>query len=106
MLLIKDNAAPVFDTDQVHRGDLIRAKHETWDDYRNGLVIGVKDAMLVCLYYADYGNVSNHYTVLADEVSRGEWLIQWTSDMETIYELEMTDEEDEADSTETDGETE
>lgn len=32
MALIKDRAAPVFDSEQVHKGDLIRAKHKTWDD--------------------------------------------------------------------------
>ena len=34
MALIKDRAAPVFDSEQVHKGDLIRAKHKTWDEYR------------------------------------------------------------------------
>lgn len=90
MALIKDNAAPVFDREQVHKGDLMRAKHQTWDadDYRNGVVVSVADDKVVVLYFAGYGNVTNHYVMLASEVSRGEWQATWTSDMETIYSTE------------------
>lgn len=91
MALIKDNEAPVFDREQVHKGDLIRAKHLTWDEYRNGLVVSITDDRLVAQYYTGYGNVTNHYVMLASEVSRGEWQAAWTSDMEEISELEGGD---------------
>lgn len=51
MALIKDRAAPVFDSEQVHKGDLIRAKHKTWDEYKNGLVVGITSNELVVLYH-------------------------------------------------------
>lgn len=84
MSLITENAAPVFDREQVHKGDLIRAKHETWDGYRNGVVVSVSDDRAVVFYYAGYGNVTNHYVILATEVERGEWDVKWSSDLETI----------------------
>ena len=73
MALIKDRAAPVFDSEQVHKGDLIRAKHKTWDEYRNGLVVGITSNELVVLYHTGIGNVSNHFVMLASEVAGGEW---------------------------------
>ncbi len=91
MALIKDNEAPVFDREQVHKGDLIRAKHQTWDEYRNGLVVSIADDRLVAQYYTGYGNVTNHFVMLAEEVSRGEWQAAWTSDLEEIAKLEGGD---------------
>lgn len=85
---IKENEAPVFDREKVHRGDLIRAKHELWDDYRNGVVVSVTDNEVIALYYTGYGNVSNHFSMLASEVSRGEWQGSITADMETISAIE------------------
>lgn len=88
MALIIENAAPIFDLKSVAKGDLIRARHKTWDkdDYRNGVIVSATPARLVVLYYAGYGNVTNHYVIIASEVADGDWEIKWTTDMETIYE--------------------
>lgn len=94
MSLIKERDAPVFDREQVHRGDLIRAKHRTWNEYRNGLIVGVADDRLVVLYHAGIGNVSTHFVMLASEVSRGEWQGQWTADMEAVFKIETPAEGD------------
>ena len=40
MALIKDRAAPVFDSEQVHKGDLIRAKHKHGTSTETGLLLG------------------------------------------------------------------
>ena len=84
MALIKDRAAPVFDSEQVHKGDLIRAKHKTWDEYKNGLVVGITSNELVVLYHTGIGNVSNHFVMLASEVAGGlsrrkNWQRAWQS---------------------------
>jgi hypothetical protein len=84
MPLIKEKEAPVFDREQVHKGDLIRAKHKTWDEYLNGVVVSVSDDRIIVLYYTGYGNVSNHFSMDSGEVQRGEWQAVWTSDMETM----------------------
>lgn len=93
MALIKERDAPVFNREQVHKGDLIHAKHRTWNEYRNGVVVGVADDRLVVLYYAGIGNVSTHFVMLASEVSKGEWKGQWTADMETVSRIETLPEE-------------
>ena len=94
MALITENAAPVFDLDQVRKGDLIRAKHETWNEYRNGVVISASEKELVAHYYAGYGNVSNHFVIFASEVEAGEWSVKWTTDMETINDTDIDQGED------------
>ena len=87
MALIKDRAAPVFDSEQVHKGDLIRAKHKTWDEYKNGLVVGITSNELVVLYHTGIGNVSNHFVMLASEVAGGEWQGTWTEDMQAVQDI-------------------
>ena len=84
MGLITVNAVPEFDLDQVHKGDLIRAKHKTWDEARNGMVVSARKDRLIVFYWTGYGNVTNHYPMFASEVGKGEWTGVWTTDMETI----------------------
>lgn len=93
MALIRNRAAPVFDSEQVHKGNLIRAKHQTWDEYRNGLVVGITSNELVVLYHTGIGNVSNHFVMLASEVGRGEWQGTWTEDMQIIQDISTLDDE-------------
>lgn len=95
MAMIKDKEAPVFDRELVHKGDLIRAKHQTWDEYRNGVVVSVTENKLIALYYTGYGNVSDHFSMLASEVAREEWEGTYTADMETISNIVDPDQEDE-----------
>ena len=89
MALIKDRAAPVFDSEQVHKGDLIRAKHKTWDEYRNGLVVGITSNELVVLYHTGIGNVSNHFVMLASEVAGREPGRRTCRPYRTLYPQQM-----------------
>jgi hypothetical protein len=84
MPLIIDATSKVFDKASVHKGDLIRAKHETWDEPRNGIVTAVSDKKLTVLFLPGLGNVTNYFTILASEVAAGKWTVKWTTDMETI----------------------
>ena len=84
MPLIIDATSKVFDKASVHKGDLIRAKHETWDEPRNGIVTGVNDDKLTVLFLPGLGNVTNYFPILASEVAAGKWAVRWTTDMETI----------------------
>lgn len=84
MPLITDTINKVFDKASVHKGDLIRAKHVTWDEPRNGLVTTVSDNKLTVLFLPGLGNVTNYFTILASEVETGKWTVRWTTDMEII----------------------
>jgi hypothetical protein len=84
MPLITDTINKVFDKASVHKGDLIRAKHVTWDEPRNGIVTTVSDNKLTVLFLPGLGNVTNYFTILASEVETGKWTVRWTTDMEII----------------------
>jgi hypothetical protein len=84
MPLITDTINKVFDKASVHKGDLIRAKHVTWDEPRNGIVTAVSDNKLTVLFLPGLGNVTNYFTILASEVETGKWTVRWTTDMEII----------------------
>jgi hypothetical protein len=84
MPLITDTINKVFDKASVHKGDLIRAKHVTWDEPRNGIVTAVSDNKLTVLFLPGLGNVTNYFTILTSEVETGKWTVRWTTDMEII----------------------
>ena len=65
MAIDKRQSGTCFDSEQVHKGDLIRAKHKTWDEYKSGLVVGITSNEPVVLYHTGIGNVSNHFVMLA-----------------------------------------
>ena len=84
MPLIIDNTEKVFDTTNVHKGDLIRAKYQNWDDAQNGLVTAVSESELTVLFLPGLGNATNYYTIQAVEVEQGQWAVLWSSDLVTI----------------------
>ena len=84
MPLITDTINKVFDKASVHKGDLIRAKHVTWDEPRDGIVTTVSDNKLTVLFLPGLGNVTNYFTILTSEVETGKWTVRWTTDMEII----------------------
>ena len=80
MPLSTDTINKVFDKASVHKGDLIRAKHVTWDEPRNGIVTAVSDNKLTVLFFCqDWGTSQNYFTILASEVETGKWTVRWTT---------------------------
>jgi hypothetical protein len=84
MPLITDSTEKVFDTASVHKGDLIRAKYQTWSEARNGLITAVSESKLAVLFLPGLGNVTNYFTIQASEVGSGKWAVLWSSDLVTI----------------------
>ena len=84
MPLIIDSDEKVFDTASIHKGDLIRAKYNTWPEPRNGLVTAVSESKLTVIFLPGLGNVTNYFTIQAAEVEAGKWSVLWSSDLVTI----------------------
>lgn len=84
MPILQDSSVKTFDRDAVHKGDLIRAKHKTWPEPRNGIVATVKDSELTVLFLPGLGNVSNYFVIAASEVDAELWALAWTTDLETV----------------------
>lgn len=81
MSILKQNTATAFDNTAIHKGDLIRAKYQTWDKAQNGIVARVADEEIRVLYIPEAKNVTNYFIIKADEVSDGKWDISWSHDL-------------------------
>ena len=84
MPLIKEGSIRTFDTEVIHKGDLVRAQYHTWPEPRNGLLASVNEERLTVLFLPGLGNVSNYFPIAAAEVAAGLWKVRWSSDLETV----------------------
>ena len=84
MDILINKCTQVFNTEEVRKGDLIRAKYAGWTLPRNGIVSRVTEKQLQILYIPDATNASNYFPILASEVAAGEWSIRWSHDLELI----------------------
>ena len=84
MDLVIDAGGRVFNTDAIHPGDFVRAKYAGWNEARNGIVVHVDAAEVRAIWTPNIRNVTNFFTILAEEVEAGSWDVKWSSDMETI----------------------
>ncbi len=95
MPLFVEMPTAMFDTSQIGRGDLVWAKHYSWDSGRAGFVTTARTDKLIVQYYPGIGNVSNHFIIPVCEVARGDWEIRWSEDLKDIQEyVALADEEE------------
>lgn len=81
MSLLTTSTEKAFDKTRIARGDLIRAKYAGWEAPVNGIVTRIEDDEIRVLYLGTITNVTNYFTIRADEVSAGKWEIQWSHDL-------------------------
>lgn len=82
MALFKEEPIVAFDLSEIKRGDLIWAKHKSWDEGRGGFVTAITSEKLIAQYFPDIGNVTNHFYILASEYE--EWEIRWSADLTEV----------------------
>ena len=85
MELIGKSDAPVINAEAIAKGDLIRAKYSAWSEERNGQVAAVTQDEIRVIWQPYIRNVTNFFTITAEEIKDGLWTVKWTPDMETIY---------------------
>lgn len=88
MELIITSTAPAINTEAIHKGDLIRAKYGPWTEARNGQVAAVTRDEIRVIWQPGIRNVTNFFTILADEIADGLWTVAWSPDLETVYTYE------------------
>lgn len=86
MALIIEEPTVKFDLEQIRRGDLMYAKHYTWNEGIGGFVTAVTEDKLAVQYHPGIGNVTNHFFIPAAEVKNGEWEIRWSEDLSEVKE--------------------
>ena len=97
MELIGKSDAPVINAEAIAKGDLIRAKYSAWSEERNGQVAAVTQDEIRVIWQPNIRNVTNFFTITAEEIKDGLWTVKWTPDMETIYMYPATEEPGEGD---------
>lgn len=81
MSILTTSTEKAFDKAKIAKGDLIRAKYAGWDEAVNGIVARVEDTEIRVLYVGTITNVTNYFTINADEVSDDKWDISWSHDL-------------------------
>lgn len=81
MPILTTSTEKAFDKAKIAKGDLIRAKYAGWDEAVNGIVARVEDTEIRVLYVGTITNVTNYFTINADEVSDGKWDFSWSHDL-------------------------
>lgn len=89
-LIVFENR-PIFDVTQIAQGDLLYARHRSWDKGRGGIVTRVTAEKLTVQYHPGIGNVTNHFHIPVSEAAEGQWEMRWSKDMAEIGEIEMAE---------------
>ena len=84
MELITKSGAPAVNVEAIQKGDLIRAKYSVWEEERNGQVAAVTRDEIRVIWQPNIRNVTNFFSIRADELADGLWTVKWTPDMETF----------------------
>lgn len=96
MSILTTSSITAIDTTKIEKGDFIRAKYAAWKKAHNGIVARVSPDEIRVLYIGDGGNVTNYFTITADEIKEGLWTLSWSKDLtETEYDPEPDPEQQE-----------
>ena len=85
MELIITTETSTINTDAIGRGCFIRAKYKSWTEARNGLVATATRDEIRVIWEPSIRNVTNYFTITAEEIAAGLWTVAWSADMETIH---------------------
>lgn len=95
MSLVIQSEVNAFDVENIRKGDFVRIKYKTWNDYINGIVAQATATEIRIFYIADVANVTNYVIIPIDAVVNGDWNIAWSHDLTESYrEPEGGDEDD------------
>jgi hypothetical protein len=96
MALVIEQPVASFDLSQVKRGDLLWARHFTWDEGKAGFVTSAVENQLIVQYHPGIGNVTNHFIIPISEAVAGKWEIRWSADLTEVQSYNVgADEEQE-----------
>lgn len=90
MAFVAETIQAAFDTDNVKKGDLIRAQYYSWLAPVNGIITNVTDKTVTVLYMPKIHNACSYFSINAKEVLEGKWGALITRDMVTINEVVLT----------------
>lgn len=84
-MLWTEQAETRYDLSQIKTGDLVYARHYTWNSGRAGFVTSATEKELTVQYHPGIGNVTNHFHIPVEEAAAGQWEIRWSSDLSEVF---------------------
>ena len=90
MALVVTREATVFDLEKIGVGDFVRARHRTWKEDINGIVVYICAERAEIVYLPKIHRATRYFTIRAQEVQNGEWSIVHSRDLESVEKVEMT----------------
>lgn len=78
-MLLVDKNRQCFDLDEICRGTLIYARHQSWQEGQAGIVTEASEDIIRVQYPPTIQNVLNHYFIPAKEAAGGEWEIRYSN---------------------------
>lgn len=85
MELITTSGAAVINAAAIQKGDLIRAQYAAWSEPRNGQVAAVTEDEIRVIWQPGIRNVTNFFSIYAEELADGLWTVTWSPDLETVH---------------------
>lgn len=79
-MLVIDTDKKLFNLDEICRGTLVCARHQSWQEGQAGIVTEASEDIIRVQYPPTIQNVLNHYFIPAREVADGEWEIRYSND--------------------------
>lgn len=79
---------------KIKRGSLIRCRHKTWKDARNGIVAYSDEKIIRVLWLVGVGMNASYFLIRASEVAQNEYDIWLSFDCEEIFTAETIDHAD------------
>ncbi len=84
-LLILDEQL-IFDVSKIKRGNFIRAKSNTWDEWRNGLIVhAAKDKLKILCMMETTSAAIHYFTISLEDVQNGLWALMISENLEEVY---------------------
>lgn len=90
MALVITKETTLFDLKKIGVGDFVRARHRTWKENINGIVVYICDEKAEIVYLPKIHRATRYFTIRAQEVQNGEWAIAHSRDLESVEKMEMT----------------
>lgn len=90
MPLVITKESPAFDLGKIAVGDFVRARHRTWKEHINGIVVYIDAETAQVIYLPQVHLAARYFTIRAREVQSGEWSIMCSRDLQAVEKVEMT----------------
>jgi hypothetical protein len=90
MSLVITKESPAFALGKIAVGDFVRARHRTWKESINGIVVYIDSEMAQIVYLPKIHRATRYFTIRAQEVQNSEWAIAHSRDLASVEKVEMT----------------